>query len=115
MAMISCDTPDLLAYDDALAQLTGGIVPIGKVVEVGLDAEATSVDLAIAIEAPYAPLVKTNTVFWNASGIHAGFSLFSGASIDIESLRAGLTEHAEIHFSALKRAVLERQDPAYAQ
>ena len=27
----------------------------------------------------------------------------------------GLTEHAEIHFSALKRAVLEREDPAYAQ
>jgi hypothetical protein len=33
-------------------------------------------------------LVKTNTVFWNASGINANFSLFSGASIDIESLRA---------------------------
>jgi paraquat-inducible protein B len=61
---------------------------VGKVVEVGLDAQATSVDLKIAIAPDYAPLVKTNTVFWNASGINANFSLFSGASIDIESLRA---------------------------
>ncbi len=61
---------------------------VGKVVEVGLDAEATSVDLRIAIERDFAALVRSNTVFWNASGIHANFSLFSGASVDIESLRA---------------------------
>ena len=61
---------------------------VGTVVEVGLDAEATSVDLKIVIEPDYAALVETNTVFWNASGINASFSLFSGASIDIESLRA---------------------------
>ena len=61
---------------------------VGKVVEVGLDAEATSVDLRIAIERDFTSLVRTNTVFWNASGIHADFSLFSGASVDIESLRA---------------------------
>ena len=61
---------------------------VGRVVKVGLDGEAASVDLEIAIESDYAPLVKTNTVFWNASGINANFSLFSGASIDIESLRA---------------------------
>ena len=61
---------------------------VGKVVKVGLDGEAASVDLEIAIEPDYAPLVKTNSVFWNASGINASFSLFSGASIDIESLRA---------------------------
>jgi hypothetical protein len=36
----------------------------------------------------YAPLVQEGSVFWNASGLHADFSLFSGASIDVESLKA---------------------------
>jgi len=34
--MIICDTTPLLAYDDALTQLTSGIDPIGKVVDVEL-------------------------------------------------------------------------------
>ena len=34
--MISCDTTPLLAYDDALAQLTRGIDPLGRIVDVEL-------------------------------------------------------------------------------
>ncbi len=55
MAMNSCDTPDLLAYDDALAQLTDGIAPIGKVAEVELRAALGSVlaaDIESAIDVP---------------------------------------------------------------
>ncbi len=55
MAMNSCDTPGLLAYDDALAQLTGGIAPIGRVAEVELRAALGSVlaeDIESAIDVP---------------------------------------------------------------
>ncbi len=47
--MNSCDTTALLAYDDALAQLTGGISPIGKVANVELR-EALGAVLAETIE-----------------------------------------------------------------
>jgi molybdopterin molybdotransferase len=47
--MNSCDTTPLLAYDDALAQLTGGIGPIGKVINVELR-EALGAVLAESIE-----------------------------------------------------------------
>lgn len=47
--MNSCDTTPLQAYDDALAQLTGGIKPIGKIVNVELRAALGAV-LAETIE-----------------------------------------------------------------
>ncbi|MCP4392635.1 MAG: molybdopterin molybdotransferase MoeA, partial [Gammaproteobacteria bacterium] len=47
--MNSCDTTPLLAYDDALAQLTDAIKPIGKVVNVELRAASGAV-LAETIE-----------------------------------------------------------------
>ena len=63
-------------------------VRVGKVTGVGLGEDADYVALQVAIEPEYAPLVRAKTVFWNASGIHASFGLFSGADIDIESLSA---------------------------
>jgi paraquat-inducible protein B len=63
-------------------------VEVGKVMEVELSDDASFVALKVAIEPRYAPLVRSHSVFWNASGIHASFGLFSGADIDIESLSA---------------------------
>ena len=63
-------------------------VQVGKVTDVGLSEDASYVALQVAIEPRYAPLVHEKTVFWNASGIHASFGLFSGADIDVESLSA---------------------------
>ena len=50
--------------------------------------DASSVDVHIVIDKPYAALVRRNTVFWNASGIDAKFRLFGTSSIRVESLRA---------------------------
>jgi paraquat-inducible protein B len=61
---------------------------VGKVVDVGLSEDASRVRISLVIDAPYKALVKTNTVFWNASGLHASFGLFSGAKLDVESLSA---------------------------
>jgi paraquat-inducible protein B len=36
----------------------------------------------------YAPLVQAGTVFWNASGVRFDWSLFKGASFDLESLKS---------------------------
>jgi hypothetical protein len=63
-------------------------VEVGKVTDVELSDDASFVALHVAIEPRYAPLVRSKSVFWNASGIHASFGLFSGADIDIESLSA---------------------------
>ncbi len=63
-------------------------VQVGTVTGIDLSEDAEYVALLVAIEPRYASLVRAETVFWNASGIHASFGLFSGADIDIESLSA---------------------------
>jgi hypothetical protein len=63
-------------------------VEVGKVTAVELSGDASFVALHAAIEPRYAPLVRSRSVFWNASGIHASFGIFSGADIDVESLSA---------------------------
>jgi paraquat-inducible protein B len=63
-------------------------VQVGTVTGIDLSEDADYVALQVAIDPRYASLVRAKTVFWNASGIHASFGLFSGADIDIESLSA---------------------------
>jgi molybdopterin molybdotransferase len=53
--MNTCDTTELLAYDDALARITDGIKPIGEVLEVELRAALGAVlaaDIESAIDVP---------------------------------------------------------------
>jgi hypothetical protein len=63
-------------------------VEVGAVTAVGFEDGATSVLVHAVVRQRYAPLVQEGSVFWNASGLHADFSLFRGASIDVESLKA---------------------------
>lgn len=63
-------------------------VPVGEVTSVGLDDNGSSAVIHAVIRRRYAPLVQEGTVFWNASGVHAKFGLFSGAEINVESLKA---------------------------
>jgi len=63
-------------------------VQVGEVSDIELSDEADVVLIHVDIQPRYAVLVQTNSVFWNASGIHASFGLFSGAQIDVESLSA---------------------------
>ncbi len=61
---------------------------VGKVEDVKLAQNAASVEISVLIQPEYEQLIRSNTVFWNASGIDANFGLFSGVSIDVESLRS---------------------------
>ena len=63
-------------------------VEVGAVTAIGFEEGASAVLVHAVVRQRYAPLVQEGSVFWNASGLHADFSLFSGASIDVESLKA---------------------------
>ena len=60
---------------------------VGVVVDYGLRDDGRSVGITVAIARRYAPLVRTNSVFWNASGISADLGL-TGLHIHAESLQA---------------------------
>jgi paraquat-inducible protein B len=63
-------------------------VAVGKVVATGFEDSSAVVHIHAVIDDRYAPLVRKDSVFWNASGLHVDFSLFKGASLDVESLKA---------------------------
>lgn len=62
-------------------------VKVGEVENHELAGNAQSVDIHVNIFRKYAPLVRKNTRFWNASGIGTSISLF-GAKMKTESLEA---------------------------
>ncbi|CBL45994.1 putative paraquat-inducible protein b [gamma proteobacterium HdN1] len=63
-------------------------MPVGSVKSVELSDNAQSVMFYINIEPRFVPLVRVNSVFWNASGIEVDFGLFKGASVRTESVEA---------------------------
>ncbi|MEZ7979273.1 MAG: MlaD family protein [Myxococcota bacterium] len=64
--------------------------PVGAVVSHGLSADHSRVRVHLNIQNRYAPLVRNNSVFWNASGISANLGL-KGLHIHTESLEALLS------------------------
>lgn len=67
-------------------------VKVGVITAFELSEDARTVDIKAMIEADYAGLVRTNTRFWNASGIGVDFGFSSGFSLkagSIESVFAG--------------------------
>ena len=60
-------------------------VQVGEVVACRLSDDAREVIIHVRIDEEYAPLVRMNSKFWNAGGIHIHLGLFSGASISAES------------------------------
>lgn len=60
-------------------------VQVGEVTGVHLDQNARSVVVEALIQQAYAPLVRTDSEFWNAGGINAHVGLFSGLQISAES------------------------------
>ena len=61
-------------------------VQVGEVVATGLEGDAGAAEVHALIWERYAPLVQEGTVFWNASGLRVHAGLFSGATVDLESL-----------------------------
>ena len=63
-------------------------VSVGRVIGYELAETADKILIKIEIEKRYAPLVRKNSVFWNASGISVHAGLFSGIQVNTESLKA---------------------------
>ena len=66
-------------------------IPVGRVVQTQLAPDATGVLIHATIDAPYTPLIRERTRFWNASGISADFGLFAGLSVRADSLESVLS------------------------
>ena len=60
-------------------------IQVGQVVDCRLSDDAREVVVHARVEEKYAPLVRMNSVFWNAGGINFHIGLFSGANISAES------------------------------
>jgi paraquat-inducible protein B len=65
-------------------------IQVGEVRGVALAGDATRVEVTLGIEDRYAPLVRDNTRFWNASGISADFG-FGGLTLRADSLESVIT------------------------
>jgi paraquat-inducible protein B len=63
-------------------------VEVGEVTAIDLEDDAAAVLVHARIRDRYAPLVQEGSLFWNASGLRFDWSLFKGASLDLESLKA---------------------------
>ncbi|WP_068829843.1 PqiB family protein [Pseudomonas sp. BMS12] len=63
-------------------------VPVGKVTRFELGRTSDTVLIHVLIEPRYAPLVRSGSRFWNASGIGVDAGLFKGVKLRAESLEA---------------------------
>ena len=63
-------------------------VQVGEVRATGLEDDAGAALVHALIWQRFGPLVQEGTMFWNASGLHFHAGLFSGATLDLESLAA---------------------------
>lgn len=63
---------------------------VGSVTKIALAPDGRRITVSVRIESPYAPLVRANTKFWNASGIGVDMGLFRGLTLRAESLETVL-------------------------
>lgn len=81
-------------------------IPIGAVRSARLSSDATTVLITIDIEPRYAPLVHDGTRFWRTGGVGVDFGLFSGLTVEADSLDALL--NASISLATPERRAGER-------
>lgn len=85
---------EIILTTPGLGSLTVGAPVYYRGMEVGsvrffvLGKDSTAVNVHILIATNFAPLVRTDSKFWNAGGIGVHFGLFSGFSMSAESLKA---------------------------
>lgn len=63
-------------------------IEVGTVQEYALSDDARRVELKVFIRQRYAPLVRSDSKFWNVSGVNVDIGLFKGAEVSIESLKS---------------------------
>src|SRR5690606_12120886 len=101
--VISSGPPNVSAREDGLRLVLsaarrgsikpGGLVsyreiPVGKVTSFELGPTSDGVLIHVLIGPRYAPLVRSGSRFWNASGIGVEAGLFKGVKVRTESLEA---------------------------
>jgi len=69
-------------------------VQVGQVFNTDLGHDSQTIHITVDIQKRYAPLVRMNSKFWRAGGIHANLS-FSGLNISAESAQALLAGAVE--------------------
>ncbi|MDG2336149.1 MAG: MlaD family protein [Myxococcota bacterium] len=79
-------TPRLESVTDGDSILYRGAV-VGRVLSHDLDENGRDILLRVQIDSRYATLVRENSVFWNASGIHSDLG-FTGLHVQVSSLEA---------------------------
>jgi paraquat-inducible protein B len=85
---------EIILTTPSLGSLTVGAPVYYRGMEVGavrffvLGKDSAAVNVHILIETNFAPLVRTDSKFWNAGGVGVHFGLFSGFSMGAESLKA---------------------------
>ena len=92
-------------------------IVVGEVTSYELAETGDHVRIYLNIQQRYAPLVRENSVFWNASGVDVNFGLFSGLEIKTESFEAILAggiafatpDNAEMGEQAQQHAVFQLQ------
>lgn len=62
-------------------------VQVGAVQDFQFNSAATVVKIQVLIQPRFAHLVRSNSRFWNVSGVNAHFGLFKGLQINVQSLR----------------------------
>lgn len=63
-------------------------LPVGRVSGIRLANDATAIDIELIIDPPFVDLVRSKSVFWNASGMDVAAGLFKGLKVEIESLQS---------------------------
>lgn len=80
--VLEADNASLLEIGDAVAYRG---VQVGAITSISLPEEGPRIRIDVAIEGAHAGLVRANSIFWRASGIHADLSLLD-PRVDISSL-----------------------------
>ena len=62
--------------------------PVGEVIDVDLSELSDHINIYVNIKEKYSPLVRENSVFWNASGIDFNVRLFGGLTVDTDSIES---------------------------
>ncbi len=68
--------------------LTYRQLQVGHVGRINLANDATSVECEVIIDPAFVDLVRTKSVFWNASGFDIAGGLFKGISVQVESIQS---------------------------
>jgi len=61
---------------------------VGQVGRIELASDATAVECEIIIDPAYVDLVRTKSVFWNASGFDLAGGIFKGIRVEVESIQS---------------------------